>query len=68
MHPFSHVIRDLRAFFYSLPPNILRSGIAIISLSAVGTVGYMIIEEWTFLDALCDDALARIHPASKASV
>ncbi len=52
MHRFSHVIRDLRAFFYSLPPNILRSGIAIISLGAIGTAGYMILEEWTFLDAL----------------
>ena len=52
MHRFSHVIRDLRAFFYSLPPNIVRSGIAIISLSAIGTVGYMIIEGWPFLDAL----------------
>ena len=52
MHRFSHVIRDLRAFFYSLPPNILRSGIAILSLSAIGTVGYMSLEEWTFLDAL----------------
>lgn len=46
------MIRDLRAFFYSLPPNILRSGIAIVSLGAIGTGGYMILEGWPFLDAL----------------
>ncbi len=45
-------MRDLRAFFYSLPPNIIRSGVAIASLAAIGTVGYMIIEHWGFLDAL----------------
>lgn len=52
MHRFSHVIRDLRAFFYSLPPNILRSGVTILSLIAIGTAGYMILESWPFLDAL----------------
>ena len=52
MHRFAHVIRDLRAFFYSLPPSILRSGLAIISLSAIGTVGYMVLQGWPFLDAL----------------
>jgi len=52
VHRFAHVIRDLRAFFYSLPPSILRSGLAIISLSAIGTVGYMVLQGWPFLDAL----------------
>jgi voltage-gated potassium channel len=49
---FSLAIRDLRAFFYSLPPNILRSGVTILSLIAIGTAGYMILESWPFLDAL----------------
>ncbi len=52
MHRFAHVVRDLRAFFYSLPPNILRSVAVIISLAAIGTIGYMVLEGWTFLDAL----------------
>ncbi|MCH7809685.1 MAG: NAD-binding protein [Chloroflexi bacterium] len=52
MDRLSHVIRDLRAFFYSLPPNILRSVAVIVSLAAIGTIGYMVLEGWTFLDAL----------------
>ncbi len=52
MHRFSHVIRDLRAFSYSLPRNILRTVLVIISLVAVGTIGYMLLEGWPFLDAL----------------
>ncbi len=52
MHLFSHGIRDSRAFLYSLPPSILRSGVAIISLAAIGTIGYTVLEGWSLLDAL----------------
>ncbi len=52
MQFFSHVIRDLQDFWYSLPQNIIRTILVIISLVAVGTIGYMILEGWTFLDAL----------------
>jgi len=49
---FSHVIRDLQDFWYSLPQNIIRTIGVIGALVIVGTIGYMVLEGWTLLDAL----------------
>ena len=35
-----------------LPPNLIRAAIVIIVLPMVGTTGYMVIEGWSFSDAL----------------
>ncbi len=46
------MLRRLEATARSLPANIVRAGLVLISVTIVGTAGYMIIEGWPFLDAL----------------
>ena len=46
------MIRGLQDFWYSLPQNIVRTIGVIVSLVAIGTGGYMLLEGWPFLDAL----------------
>jgi len=46
------MLRELRATLGSLPANLVRAGILLITVTIVGVAGYMIIEGWSFLDAL----------------
>ena len=52
MHWGGHLLRDLRDTFESLPPNVVRAAIVLVVVTIAGTVGYMLLEGWTFLDAL----------------
>jgi len=46
------VFQQVRATFSSLPPNLPRAALLVLLLPAFGTAGYMLLEGWTFLDAL----------------
>jgi voltage-gated potassium channel len=46
------MLRNFRATVRSLPANIVRAGLVLITVTVTGTAGYMIFEGWPFLDAL----------------
>jgi voltage-gated potassium channel len=46
------MLRNFQATVRSLPANVVRAGLLLISVTVVGTIGYMAIEGWSFLDAL----------------
>ena len=46
------MFRRLSGTLSVLPPNVLRAATLLLILPVIGTAGYMIIEGWTFLDAL----------------
>jgi voltage-gated potassium channel len=46
------VFRRLSGTLADLPPNVLRAAVLLLILPVIGTSGYMVIEGWTFLDAL----------------
>ncbi|MEO8456559.1 MAG: potassium channel protein [Chloroflexota bacterium] len=46
------MLRDLRSTLNTLPPNLFRAGILLITVTIIGIAGYMIIEGWSFLDAV----------------
>jgi voltage-gated potassium channel len=46
------MIRHLRETIYHLPPNMIRAGALLIILPIAGTLGYMVLERWSFLDSL----------------
>lgn len=46
------MLRAFRATLNSLPANLTRAGVLLITVTIVGTAGYMIIEGWSLLDAV----------------
>ena len=46
------MLRDLRATIRSLPANVVRAGTLLSVMAVVGTAGYIIIEDYPFLDAV----------------
>lgn len=46
------MLRDVRATVASLPANLKRAGVLLACVTIAGVAGYMIIEGWSFLDAL----------------
>ncbi len=46
------MLRELRAAISSLPSNLKRAGVLLITITIVGTAGYMIIEGFSFLSAV----------------
>ncbi|MEX0682920.1 MAG: potassium channel protein [Dehalococcoidia bacterium] len=46
------LLHDVRATIASLPPNLVRASIVLLVLPTIGTTGYIVIEGWSFLDAL----------------
>jgi voltage-gated potassium channel len=44
--------RDVRTTVTSLPANILRAALLLVSITIAGTTGYIVIEGWSFLDSL----------------
>jgi voltage-gated potassium channel len=51
------VLKDLQAAIRSFPPNVERAVILLIVLAVTGTGGYMIIEGFSFLDAVYTTAV-----------
>lgn len=50
--PSRSVFHDLRATVRSLPRNVVRAVTLLILITIIGTAGYIIIEDFSFLDAL----------------
>jgi voltage-gated potassium channel len=46
------MLRDLRAALLNIPQNVQRALALLIILTATGVAGYIVIEGWSFLDAL----------------
>jgi voltage-gated potassium channel len=46
------VVRRVRATVGQLPQNVIRAALLLASVLVIGTVGYMILEGWSFLDSL----------------
>lgn len=46
------MLRAFRATLNSLPANLTRAGVLLITVTIVGTAGYMFIEGWSLLDAV----------------
>jgi voltage-gated potassium channel len=44
--------REARATIRSIPANVARAGVLLVLITVAGTAGYIIIEGWSFLDAL----------------
>lgn len=45
-------LNDLRATLRSFPPNVVRAGSLLVAMFVIGTVGYIVIEGYPFLDAV----------------
>lgn len=48
----SAVFRRLNSTISVLPPNVIRAAVLLLALPVIGTTGYILIEGWSFLDAL----------------
>jgi voltage-gated potassium channel len=46
------MLNDLRATITSLPANVVRAGTLLVTMAVVGTIGYIVIEGYPFLDAV----------------
>jgi len=46
------MLRDVRATVASIPANLVRAVALLLALTAIGVIGYIVIEGWSFLDAL----------------
>lgn len=46
------MLRDFRATLRSLPPHLVRAGLLLVFLAVGGTAGYIIVEGYSFLDAV----------------
>jgi voltage-gated potassium channel len=46
------MLRAFHATLNSLPANLTRAGLLLITVTIIGTAGYMIIEGWSLLDAV----------------
>ena len=46
------MVRHLRATLGHLPQNVIRAALLLVFVVVTGTVGYMVLEGWSFLDAL----------------
>jgi voltage-gated potassium channel len=45
-------LREVRATLRSVPANVLRAAVLLVAVMIAGTTGYIVIEGWSFLDAL----------------
>lgn len=52
MHWLRSTFRDLRETFWAIPPHVDRAAVALVFITVAGTAGYMVLEGWSFLDAL----------------
>lgn len=46
------ILREVRAIIASMPPHVVRAAVLLVTIGITGTAGYMVLEGWSFLDAL----------------
>jgi voltage-gated potassium channel len=52
VHWLRSAFRDLRGTFWEIPPHVGRAALALVLITIAGTAGYMLLEGWSFIDAL----------------